>query len=441
MELARVLWQRKLIALLVMTVMVGLGVVALEVQTPVYRATSTIAFTPAPGAEDPIFIISQIDVITPLYAEAVKTRATLELASDIRGGRDIGDVAVRTFRGAPILKIDIESSSPEVARDGAQAVTDALIRRVDRNELGLSETLRLTQIDRPQLPEEPVRPQPKLTLAVAILLGLGFAVVAAVAWDRLGKKIETSDELAIATATNVYGEIPLDRTVPTVSSPTALVHDEGLRVVAEALRDVRTNLQFSEGALRSVLITSPEGSHGKTFVSFGLAATLARSGARTLLVDADLRRGRISELLGVRRAPGLAEVLQGTPISKAIQPTDLEGLSVLPGGTLPDDPGELLESSFFQVLYDVEAAFDVVVVDGTPLLPVNDARLVARYVSGVLVVVASGAVTRRQVRSAVERLAIIGVTPTATVLNQSRRRFRSSYYRYLRTPDESRPRT
>jgi capsular exopolysaccharide synthesis family protein len=223
--------------------------------------------------------------------------------------------------------------------------------------------------------------------------------------------------------------------VPGVSSPAALVNDPRLRVVAEALRDIRTNLQFTNGGFRSILVTSPEGRHGKTFVSFGLAATLARSGARTLLVDGDLRRGRVSEMLGMTRTPGLMEVLHGTPFPRAVQPTDLDTLSVLTGGSLVDDPGELLEASFFQVLYDLEAAYDVVVVDGTPLVPVNDARLMARYVSAVLLVVSAGSVTRRQVRTAVDRLSIIGINATAAVLNASKQRRRASYYRYL-TPDE-----
>jgi capsular exopolysaccharide synthesis family protein len=434
-ELLRIVWQRKLVVLLVGAAIVALGMGSLALQTPIYRATATVSLTPARGVQDPIIVISQIDVITPLYAEAVETQATQERARALRGGRGIGDISVRTFHGAAIIKIDSESSSPLVAQAGAQAVTDALLTRTSAGEIGYTGTLELKEIDRPQRPTDPVRPNPKLTLLVSLLLGGGFGVAAGVAWDRLGKKVESTEELVSATGLQPYGEIPADRGVPTVASPAALVNDQRLRVVAEALRDVRTNLQFTNGGFRSILVTSPEGRHGKTFVSFGLAATLARSGARTLLVDADLRRGRTSEMLGMSRSPGLMEVLQGMPFGRAVQPTDLDTLSVLTGGTLADDPGELLESSFFQVLYDLEAAYDVVVVDGTPLVPVNDARLMARYVSAVLLVVSAGSVTRRQVRTAVDRLSIIGINATAAVLNGSRQRRRASYYRYL-TPDE-----
>lgn len=436
-ELLRVVWQRKAVVLAVLVLALGAGAASLWLQDPVYRATSTVALVPAAAgggddSTDPIFVISQIDVITPLYAEAARTEDTRQLASSLQGGMPVGDLSVRTFRGAPILKIHVESTDAEAARRSAQAVTDALFRRAANGEVGLPGTLRLSQIDRPQLPEDPVRPQPRLTMIVALVLGLGSGVAAGVAWESLLRKVETPEDLAGATGVPCFGEIPADRRVGRLSSPRALVQDEQYREVAEVLRDIRTNLQFTNADMRSVLVTSPEGRHGKTFLSFGLAATLARSGARTLLVDGDLRRGRIATMVGVETSPGTVDVLRGLPLERAVRPTDLESLKVLPSGSVEDDPVELLESAFFQSLYEAEASFDITVVDGTPLVPINDARLIARYVSCVIVVVSAGTVTRRQVRTAVDRLGIIGVTPTAVVVNNSRVRRRASYYRYLR---------
>ena len=416
-ELLRVLWQRKLIMVATTLVVLALGFASLQIQTPVYEATSTVALTPGTGTTDPIFIISQIDVITPLYAEAVKTRDTQLLAKSLQKGRDVGELTVRTFSGAPIIKIDVRSPSPAAARSGAQAVTDALLLRAQRGEIGLTDTLALSQIDRPSLPTDPVKPLPKLTMLISLVLGLGSGVAAAVLWDRLGRKIDTIDELAAAAGVPCFGEVPTERAISGLRSPNELVNDPQYRIVAEALRDIRTNLQFTNATFRSILVTSPEGRHGKTFLAFGLAATLARSGARTLLADGDLRHGRVAEMLEIPREPGVMDVLRGRPLAESLQKTGLDALQLLPGGRIEDDPGELLESSFFHTLYELEAAFDVVVVDGTPLVPVNDARLMARYVSCVLLVVSAGTSTRRQVRTAVDRLSIIGVQVTAVVLN------------------------
>lgn len=441
-ELLRVLWQRKVVMLATLTVVLGVGFTSLLLQQKIYRATSTVALVPAPAkdganASDPIFIISQIDVITPLYAEAVRAEDTRSLARTLQGGQPIGILGVRTFRGAPILKIDVDGPDPAAASRSAQAVTDALLRRSGNGDIGLSGTLRLSQIDRPQVPTAPIRPQPKLTMLVALLLGVGFGVAAALAWDSLLRKVETPEELAAVSGVPCFGEIPSHRRVGQLTSPRSLVQDEAYRELAEVLRDIRTNLQFTNASVRSILVTSPEGRHGKTFLAFGLAATLARSGARTLLVDGDLRRGRIAEMLRLGPTPGTMDVLRGVPLEEAVKVTDLETMKVLPGGKAEDDPGELLESSFFQTLYDAEAAYDVTVVDGTPLVPINDARLMARYVNCVILVVSAGTVTRRQIRTAVDRLAIIGVTPTAVVVNNSRVRRRASYYRYLRSAEQA----
>ncbi len=436
-ELLRVLWQRKLIVVAVTVVAVALGFGALAVQTKVYQATATIALTPSGTAQDPIFIISQIDVITPLYAEAVKTHETTDDAQRRMGRRPLGDVAVRTFRGAPIIKIDVRSPDPALAQQGAQAVTDALLARVTSGVVGIPSTLAVNEIDRPTLPTDPVKPQPKLTILVALILGLGAGVGAALLWDRLGRKVETAEEVSSTAGVACFGEIPTDRAVADLASPLALVSEPRYRIVAEVLRDIRTNLQFTKGDLRSVLVTSPEGRHGKTFTSLGLAATFARAGARTLLVDGDLRRGRVAEMLSLPRHPGLHDVLNGAPLTSAVRATDLASLWVLPGGKLQDDPVEALEASFFQLLYDLEAAYDVVVVDATPLMPVNDARLMARYTSATIMVVSSGTLTRRQVRAALDRLTIIDVALTAVVVNKSKVRRRASYYRYLDPADHS----
>jgi polysaccharide biosynthesis transport protein len=186
-----------------------------------------------------------------------------------------------------------------------------------------------------------------------------------------------------------------------------------------------------------VVVTSPEGSHGKTTISVGLASTFARAGTRTVLVDGDLRKGRIAELLRTRRAPGLIEALKGTPVGECVQSTGLETLDLLPGGALEADPSELLMAEFPSVLQDLKEMYDVIVLDTTPLVPVNDARIISSSADAVIVVASAGSVTRRQVRNAVERLNLVSVAPTASVLNNSRTAAKKGYYGYLEPPGET----
>jgi capsular exopolysaccharide synthesis family protein len=218
-----------------------------------------------------------------------------------------------------------------------------------------------------------------------------------------------------------------DRASPAEGYPAAHAAEQN-RIVAEALRDLRTNLLFTKGNLRSIVVTSPEGSHGKTTVSFGLAVSFARSGARTLLVDADLRKGRVSELLQVQRTPGLSEILRGHPVETAIRHTSLENLDFITGGMLGEDPGELLMSEFPNLLHQFERTYDMVVIDTTPLVPVSDARIIARFGKATLIVASAGSTTRRQLKTAVERLQLISVQPTGAVLNNYRAASKTAYY-------------
>jgi capsular exopolysaccharide synthesis family protein len=263
---------------------------------------------------------------------------------------------------------------------------------------------------------------------VALLLGLGLGLGAALLRESLTTKVETAEDLAAASGVSVFAEIPAETAILKMHSPDDLAINPRLRVVAEALRDLRTNLLFTDENIRSIVVTSPDGSHGKTTVAFALAATLARAGAKTILVDADLRRGRVAELLEIPRTPGLMDVLLGeTELKDAIRHTH-DSLDVLVGGRRSADPGELLTQAFPSTLATLERAYEAVIIDATPVIPVSDSRIVARYADATVLVARAGTASRRQVRAAVERLGLISVKPTAAVLNHSTEVSRSSYY-------------
>jgi capsular exopolysaccharide synthesis family protein len=239
--------------------------------------------------------------------------------------------------------------------------------------------------------------------------------------------VETSHALAELAGVPVYGEIRTAKGVAKLRSPEELTNNARYRGLLESMRDLRTNLRFAENGHRSVVITSPEGRHGKTTIAFGLAVTFARAGTRTILVDGDLRRGRIAEMLKLPRAPGLFDALQGAPLTTAIRRSSLANLDVLTGGRLVEDPAELLLNQFANVLRQLEEMYEVVVLDTTPLVPVNDARVMASFAETTVVVASADATKRRQVREAVDRLALVSVQPTAVVLNRSKAR-RGDYY-------------
>jgi receptor protein-tyrosine kinase len=307
-------------------------------------------------------------------------------------------------------------------------VASALRTRAQRGEVGIP-SLKVTEIDPAARPTTPVFPRTKLTLLVAALLGLGLALAAALLRENFTTAVDSADDLSRVTGLPVYAEVPAEVAVLKIHAAEDLFENKRLRVVAESLRDLRTNLLFSDDSLRSLIVTSPDGSHGKTTISFGLAVTLARAGTRTLLVDGDLRRGRLAELLEIPVSPGLMEVLlEEAPLEQAIRSTSVDTLDVLPAGRRAGDPGELLTVEFPPLLTRLEKEYEAIVVDSTPVVPISDARVMARYADATILVVGAGYSKRRQVRAALDRLALISVKPAAAVLNYSRTVRPSSYY-------------
>lgn len=422
-ELLDVVWRRKVVVGVVALAVVGLAVAALQLVEPVYESESTLVLSST--AEDDFSFFFALESIVPVYANAARTRTTRELAEEELGS-DLADISVETFEGTPIIEIKARSPDPEKARDSAQAVSDALLEQVRRGTVGL-ESLEVTQIDEPAVSTDPVFPQTELTLAVAAVLGLAFGVGAAFVRESLTSRVETSEALSELAGVPVYGEIRTAKDVEKLRSPDQLTTNARYRGLLESLRDLRTNLRFAENGQRSVVITSPEGRHGKTTVAFGLAVTFARAGTRTVLVDGDLRRGRIAEMLKLPRAPGLMDALRGAPLESVLRRSSMENLDVLPGGLLAEDPGEMLLMQFANVLRQLEEMYDVVVLDTTPLIPVNDARVMASFAETTVIVASAEATKRRQVREAVERLSLVSVRPTAMVLNRSKAP-RGDYY-------------
>lgn len=422
-ELLDVVWRRKVVVIVVALAVVGLAVAALRLVEPVYQSESTLVLSST--ADDDFSFFFALESIVPVYANAARTRTTLELAEQELGS-DLADISVETFEGTPIIEIRARSPDPEKARDSAEAVSDALLEQVSRGTVGL-ESLEVTQIDEPTASTDPVFPQTNLTLAVAAVLGLAFGVAAAFVRESLTSRVETSEALSQLAGVPVYGEIRTAKGVDKLRSPEQLATNTRFRGLVESLRDLRTNLRFAENGHRSVVITSPEGRHGKTTVAFGLAVTFARSGTRTVLVDGDLRRGRIAEMLKIPRAPGLMDALRGAPLETVLRGSGMENLDVLTGGQLAEDPGEILLMQFANVLRQLEEMYDVVVLDTTPLAPVNDARVMASFAETTVIVASAEATKRRQVREAVERLSLVSVQPTAMVLNRSKAP-RGDYY-------------
>jgi len=205
---------------------------------------------------------------------------------------------------------------------------------------------------------------------------------------------------------------------------------------SEAFRTLRTNLIFSQeiDSLRTMLVTSASKGEGKSTTSANLAVTFAQQGMRVLLVDADLRRPALDKLFGIPREPGLSNLLIHPELwENAIRPTSQETLHVLPAGSIPPNPAELLGGQRMTGLINLlQEKYDLVIFDSPPVLIAADASILASWVDGVLVIVRAGQTDRGAAQHTMQQLVGVGARIVGAVLNDPDARAfgYGGYYRY-----------
>jgi capsular exopolysaccharide synthesis family protein len=189
---------------------------------------------------------------------------------------------------------------------------------------------------------------------------------------------------------------------------------------AEAYRRLRTNLLFAQATpLKSLVVTSATPSEGKTTTSTNLSVTYAQQGLKVVLVDCDLRRPRVHHVFGVERSPGLSELILGyAALDAVLLETPVENLTVVPSGTPPPNPAELLGGPRMrELLAELGTRFDVVILDSPPMLLAPESSVLAVHVDGVVLVVRAGATHRGAVRDAAQQVRTVGANLVGGVLN------------------------
>jgi tyrosine-protein kinase Etk/Wzc len=207
---------------------------------------------------------------------------------------------------------------------------------------------------------------------------------------------------------------------------------------AEAYRTLRTNLLFSQAvqALRTIAVTSAGPAEGKSTTASNLAVTFAQQGMRVLLVDCDLRRPRLHEIFQAPREPGFTQYLLGqSPLGELAVSTPVPNLFLLPAGTLPPNPAELLGSARArEVVRLMSDQFDLVVFDTPPVMLASDAAILGSVLDGVLLVVRAGSTSRVAARQAMRQMETVGANLLGVVLNDPDAKMPTyeGYYGYSR---------
>jgi capsular exopolysaccharide synthesis family protein len=298
-------------------------------------------------------------------------------------------------------------------------IFQSLLQRA--RETGITGEMRTNNIrvvDQAQVPRTPVWPRKNVNLFFALCGGSVLAVGLTFFLDYVDGRIKTPDEIKGRLDLPFLGLVPKVRSKTHVRNP--LLNNGVPAGFAEAFRAIRTNVLFSSAMKSgSVVITSTGPSEGKTVVAANLSLALAMTGQRVLLIDADMRRPKVHQVFALPQMPGLSELMVGEArASEAIRPSGESGLWLLPAGTAPHNPAELLSSNRFkQFLAALSEHYDWVIIDSPPVMAVTDAAVLAHTASAVLFVVAAEVTHRANALAALEQLEAANATFVGAVLN------------------------
>jgi capsular exopolysaccharide synthesis family protein len=289
--------------------------------------------------------------------------------------------------------------------DTNRALYDGLLQRY--REVGVAggvTTNNISIVDRAEPPRQPSQPRPLINMALALFGGVIAAMVIALGLEALDQAIRTPADVEQKLRLPVLGSIPL---LGKGLRPREALADPR-SPLSEAYYSLRSALQFSteDGFPRSLLVTSTRPGEGKSTTSFAVALNVARLGYRTLLIDADLRNPSLHKTLGLDNRRGLTNLLTSSSTLKdVVQESGAHNLTVISCGPLPPNPAELLGTNRLKaIVRDAMAEYDVVIIDGPPVMGLADAPMVAAAVNGSLLVIEAGRTGRTQALAAARRL-------------------------------------
>lgn len=318
-----------------------------------------------------------------------------------------------------LLDLTASDTNPDRAARIANATSLQLARVINKIEApagSKSAPVKVSLISPATASATPASPRSLMNLLLGLLFGLGLGIAYALLRDAMDRSVKSSNELESSTGLPVLGEVIFDGQAGEriAALDTASVQSEGYRTV-------RTNMQFLniDNPPKVVTVTSAAPGDGKSTTACNLAVAFALGGAKTLLVEGDLRRPRVTQYLGLDGSVGLTDVLASrVSLDEAIQPWMRGTIDVLPSGAIPPNPSELLGSAHMGSLLDkLRDRYDIVVVDASPLLAVSDSAILAAQTDGTLLVVRHGKSTFEQVRDSLAALDHVKAELLGTIIN------------------------
>ncbi|VXC54742.1 polysaccharide biosynthesis tyrosine autokinase [Arthrobacter sp. 8AJ] len=449
LSVLRVYWK----AILAFTLLATLAAAGWTVLQPKIYSSDSSGIVVTPGSDNVSLALagdSLAKAKVKNYESLTKSRLVADRviqALDLKTTADalLGSISVKVPLDTAEIRVTAQSKDPATAQRVADAWVNGLAAQVEAIETappteaasGAATTpeavaagstataVRVLPLGKAVLPTSPTSPNTKLNLALGALVGLALGVAYALVRRHLDRRIRKAADIERKFGVPVIGTLPVDHRLDGKSTivdagTAAQLHDAG-GAMAEALRELRTNLSFLDvdQPPRIIVVTSSLQAEGKSTVTANLAVTMAAAGENVVVVDGDLRRPTLVDVFNLVPGAGVTDVLTGAAeLPDVLQPWGaLPNLSVLGSGRIPPNPSELLGSRAMKNMLNALAKDAVVLIDAPPLLPVTDAAVLSRAADGAILVIRTGRTTQEQLDQSLGNLEKVKGRVLGAVLN------------------------
>ena len=424
--------------LIITTVMlVASGLISFYVLSPIYEASTSLMVSKTYSENELITQLQLNDInlnarLAENYSKIIKSRRVMEIVIEDMG-LDISYEGLQAITGVELVKnteffnITVQNEDPKLAMDIANKLAMTFKEEVAK----IMKVENVTVLDSAVLPEKPVKPNKRLNVAIAGILGLMLSIGLAFLLEFLDRTIKTPDDVKRYLGLTAIGAIPKTQN----GDIKDIASRDPKSPITEAYRTLRTNIQFAslDNPIKTIMTSSSIAGEGKSSTTFNLATVFAQTGAKVLVVDGDFRKPKIHRLAKMPNVNGLSDILiNQSDYKESIVKSWNENMDLLFSGTIPPNPSELLNSKRMEKLIaTLKEDYDYVFFDTPPVAIVTDAAILSTKIDGMILVSAVGEVEFSVAMRAVELLRNVNANILGSVLNKIPIQDKSySYYYY-----------
>ncbi|MBR2741320.1 polysaccharide biosynthesis tyrosine autokinase [Candidatus Saccharibacteria bacterium] len=430
-----------LIAFFVVVILAVVGVVAYDtnIKKPVYQAQTTVVIAKSDSLDGAAISLNDINASQKLattYSEIAKSELVLNqvienLGLNVSVKELSKNLTIKPVDDTSILSITAKNLNPKLAATIANEIAAVFSKQV-------TEIYKIENVKQLSVATAPERPSnDTLTRDIALAVVIGIVLVGGFAFLRfyMDDTVKHNDDIEKALGLSVAGTVFNSNTKLRKMETELIVERSPKAIVSENVKSLRTNLQFTavDKAIKTILVTSVNAGEGKSFVSSNLAVSFAQADKSVLLVDCDLRKGRLHKIFGVPNSTGLSNLLTSDlrSLEKYIRATKVANLDLMTCGTYPPNPSELLSSQKNKRLIKaLSNYYDIVIFDGAPVGGLADSVILASLVDETLIVLKDGNTAMGDLVTVKDSLDKVGARVAGVVFNMVNQKSVKNYNYY-----------